>query len=58
MSGTEKHFLVGTVNPTNRPGAGREQQLDDKLPPDIRHISLTMNFTRGTEEEFAASMPG
>lgn len=53
-----KEFIVGTVNPTNRPGAGREQNLDDKLPTGIRHIHLTMNFTRGTEEEFAASMPG
>lgn len=58
MGQTQREFVVGTVNPTNRPGAGREQQLDNKLPPSIRHISLTMNFTRGTEEEFVASMPG
>ena len=58
MNQAQREFIVGTVHPTNRPGSGRDQQLDDKLPPGIRHISLTMNFTRGTEEEFAASMPG
>ncbi|MBI2987697.1 MAG: hypothetical protein HYY45_13110 [Deltaproteobacteria bacterium] len=58
MNQTQREFIVGTVHPTNRPGAARDQQLDDSLPPGIRHISLTMNFTRGTEDEFAASMPG
>jgi maleate isomerase len=57
MEQNEKELIVGTVNPTNRPGP-RDPQLDDRLPANVRHISLTMNFTQGTEEEFAASMPG
>jgi maleate cis-trans isomerase len=31
--------------------------LDQRLPPNIRFVNRTLNFTRGTEEEFAASMP-
>ncbi|MGH7827724.1 MAG: hypothetical protein ACREQ7_21430 [Candidatus Binatia bacterium] len=57
MDQNQKELVVGTVSPTNRPGT-RDPQLDDRLPPNVRHISLTMNFTRGTEEEFAASIPG
>jgi maleate isomerase len=57
MEQNQNQLIVGTVNPTNRPGS-RDPQLDDRLPPNVRHISLTMNFTQGTEEEFAASMPG
>jgi maleate isomerase len=57
MDANQRELIVGTVNPTNRPGA-RDPQLDDRLPGNVRHISLTMNFTHGTEEEFRASMPG
>lgn len=57
MQASAKQLIVGTVNPTNRPGP-REPQLDERLLPDVKFISVTMNFTRGTEEEFAASMPG
>jgi len=57
MEPSVKQLIVGTVNPTNRPGP-REPQLDDRLPPNVKFISATMNFSRGTEEEFAASMPG
>jgi maleate isomerase len=57
MDAHERELIVGTVNPTNRPGP-RDPQLDDRLPPNVRHISLTMNFTEGTEAEFRASMPG
>ncbi len=58
MSKTQKEYIVGSISPTNRPGSGAENQLDQKLPAGIRLISLSMNFTRGTEEEFAAAMPG
>jgi maleate cis-trans isomerase len=56
MTENQKEYLVGVINPTNRPEA-REMDLDEKLPPNIRFVSRTLNFTRGTEEEFAASMP-
>lgn len=58
MSESQKEYIVGTVSPTNRPGAARDQNLDDRLPRTVKYINVTMNFTRGTEEEFAASMPG
>ena len=54
----DKEYLVGTVRPTNRPEAGQELDLDTRIPEKIKFVSLTMNFTRGTEEEFGASMPG
>jgi maleate isomerase len=54
----EKEYLVGTVRPTNRPEAGQEIDLDERIPAKIKFVSLTMNFTRGTEEEFRTSMPG
>jgi maleate cis-trans isomerase len=57
MDSKQGELIVGTVNPTNRAGL-RDPQLDDRLPSNVRHISLTMNFTQGTEEEFGASMPG
>lgn len=53
---TQKEYIVGLIYPTNRP-EGRETQLEEKLPPSIRLASLTLNFTRGNEEEFATSMP-
>ena len=53
-----KNYLVGTVRPTNRPEAGQEIDLDERIPAKIRFVTLTMNFTRGTEEEFRTSMPG
>ena len=56
MEEGEKTFIVGTVYPTSRPGP-RSPQLDDKLPPNVKFISNSMNFTQGTEEEFGASMP-
>jgi maleate isomerase len=46
------------VRPTNRPEAGQELDLDTLIPAKIRFVSLTMNFTRGTEEEFGAAIPG
>lgn len=58
MAETQKEYVVGSIRATNRPGSGKEMELDDKLPRAIRLINLTMNFTRGTEEEFGASMPG
>jgi maleate isomerase len=59
MKQEKKHkYLVGTVRPTNRPEAGQELDLDTKIPADIEFVSVTMNFTRGTEEEFSESMPG
>ena len=54
----EKEYLVGTVRPTNRPEAGQELDLDTLIPAKIKFLSSTMNFTRGTEEEFSTSMPG
>ena len=58
MPEIEKEYLVGTVRPTNRPEAGQEIDLDERIPAKIKFVSLTMNFTRGTEEEFKTSMPG
>jgi maleate isomerase len=58
MAQTEKEYLVGTVRPTNRPEAGQELDLDTLIPAKIKFLSSTMNFTRGTEEEFSTSMPG
>jgi maleate isomerase len=58
MAEGEKEYLVGTVRPTNRPEAGQELDLDTKIPAKIRFVTRTMNFTRGTEEEFRGSMPG
>ena len=58
MPETEKEYIVGTVRPTNRPESGQEIDLDEKIPAKIKLITRTMNFTRGTEEEFSASMPG
>ena len=58
MVETEKEYLVGTVRPTNRPEAGQELDLDTLIPAKIKFLSSTMNFTRGTEEEFSTSMPG
>ena len=58
MAETEKEYLVGTVRPTNRPEAGHELDLDTLIPAKIKFLYSTMNFTRGTEEEFSTSMPG
>jgi maleate isomerase len=58
MAEGQKEYLVGTVRPTNRPEAGEQLDLDTLIPAKIKFVSLTMNFTRGTEEEFSASMPG
>jgi len=58
MAETEKEYLVGTVRPTNRPEAGQELDLDTLIPAKIKFLYSTMNFTRGTEEEFSTSMPG
>jgi maleate cis-trans isomerase len=58
MAQSEKEYLVGTVRPTNRPEAGQEIDLDTLIPEKIKFVTLTMNFTRGTEEEFSTSMPG
>src|SRR5258706_8894559 len=58
MATNEKEYIVGTVRPTNRPEAGQELDLDTLIPAKIKFLSSTMNFTRGTEEEFSTSMPG
>ena len=58
MPEIEKEYLVGTVRPTNRPEAGQEIDLDERIPATIRFVTLTMNFTRGTEDEFKTSMTG
>src|SRR5690349_17824279 len=58
MAQSEKEYIVGTIRPTNRPEAGQELDLDTKIPAKIKFLSLTMNFTRGTEDEFRTSMPG
>ena len=58
MADSEKEYLVGTVRPTNRPEAGQELDLDTLIPAKIKFLYSTMNFTRGTEEEFSTSMPG
>jgi len=56
---TQKSFLVGTISPTNRPNSGGDaQELEERLPASIRFVSLNMNFTRGTQEEFGAAIPG
>ena len=55
---TAKEYLVGTVRPTTRPEAGQELDLDTLIPAKIKFLYSTMNFTRGTEEEFSTSMPG
>ncbi len=56
---TNKTYLVGTISPTNRPeSAGGDQNLDTRLEPAVRLVSVTMNFTRGTPDEFSSSMPG
>lgn len=56
MAAIQPEFLVGSISPTNRPD-GRETQIEDKIPSNIRVVNVTVNFTRGTEEEFRASMP-
>ena len=58
MPKTEKEYLVGTVRPTSRPEAGQEIDLDQRIPAKIKFVNLTMNFTRGTEEEFKTSLLG
>ncbi len=58
MTETQKEYIVGTVRPTNRPEAGQEIDLEEKIPAKIKFLTRTMNFTRGTEEEFSTSMPG
>jgi maleate isomerase len=58
MTVDEKEYVVGTVRPTDRPEAGQELDLDTLIPAKIKFLSSTMNFTRGTEEEFSTSMPG
>jgi maleate cis-trans isomerase len=58
MAEDQREYLVGTVRPTNRPEAGQELDLDTLIPAKIKFLTSTMNFTQGTEEEFAKSMPG
>lgn len=58
MSEPQRAYIVGTVRPTNRPEAGQEIDLEAKIPAQIKFLTRTMNFTRGTEEEFRTSMPG
>ena len=51
-------YLVGSVWPTNRTGVLGDKELDPKLPPSIRFVHLTMDFTQGNQAEFRAAMPG
>jgi len=55
MAQAQGQYLIGVVQPTNRPEP-RETQLDDRMPAAIRYESRTLDFKRGDEEEFAASM--
>jgi maleate cis-trans isomerase len=57
MVATKSEYLVGNIKPTNRPGVAGDPQLNDELPAAIKLIGLNMNFTRGNEDEFGASMP-
>jgi maleate cis-trans isomerase len=56
MAETQKEYLVGVIYPTNRPEP-RDTQLNDKMPAAIRYAIRALDFKRGDEEEFAASMP-
>jgi maleate cis-trans isomerase len=58
MAEGAKQYVVGTVRPTNRPEAGQEPDLEDLIPVPINFVNVTMNFTRGDEQEFRSSMPG
>jgi maleate cis-trans isomerase len=58
MSENDRQYIVGTVRPTNRPEAGQELDLETRTPAKIKFLTLSMNFSRGTEEEFSTSMPG
>ncbi|MFC1815853.1 hypothetical protein ACFL0M_07900 [Thermodesulfobacteriota bacterium] len=57
MAEIRREYLVGWIRATKRIALGGETLLDDNLPHGIKVVSLSMNFTRGTEEEFGASMP-
>lgn len=56
MAQTHEQYFIGVINATNRPEP-RETQLNDKMPATIRYASRTVDFKRGDEAEFAASMP-
>jgi maleate isomerase len=56
MAETQKEYLVGVIYPTNRPEP-RETQLNDKMPAAIHYAIRALDFKRGDEEEFVASMP-
>jgi len=58
MSEAHKEYLVGLIRPTPRTEAEQDLDLDTLIPAKIKFLSSNMNFTHGTEEEFAASMPG
>lgn len=58
MAAEERTYLVGNIRPTNRPETRADPGLNDKLPAAVKMVTLTMNFTRGTEDEFTTSMPG
>lgn len=58
MTSTSREYVVGTVRPTDRPEAGQELDLDTLIPAKIKFLYRTMNFTRGTEDEFSTAMPG
>jgi len=53
----KREYLVGWIRPTNRPGPPPSQELDEKMPATIKLRGVNLNFTRGTEDEFRASMP-
>ena len=57
MAETKSEYLVGNIKPTDRPGVAGDPQLNDELPAAIKIVGLNMNFTRGNEDEFGASMP-
>ncbi len=56
MAETQKEYFIGVINATNRPEPP-ETQLNDKMLAAIRYARCTLDFKRGDEEEFAASMP-
>ncbi len=58
MAQDKKEYVVGTIKPTNRAESGQEIDLDTRIPATIKFLSLTMNFTSGSAEEFKNSMPG
>jgi maleate isomerase len=49
----KQEYLVGSIKPTGRPGAKTDPKLSIS---GVKQITVSMNFTEGTEAEFGASM--